>query len=237
VSLLGGRVRYSQLETGHRTGIEPVLLAAAIAAEPGARVLEAGTGAGAGLLCLAARVPGIEGVGVEREPDLAALARQNAAANGFGSLDFVQADLEFWRPEAPFDHAFANPPWHEAAATASPDALRDAAKRAGHGLLALWTARLAAALRHRGTLTLVLPTARLPEALAACAQAGCGSPMVLPLWPRQGIPAKLLLLRAIRGGRGPCRIHPGLVLHETVGGFTAAADAVLRQGAAIDWPG
>ena len=63
--LLGGRVRYAQPRVGYRTGIEPVLLAAAVAARAGERVLEAGCGAGAGLLCLAARVPGITGLGVE----------------------------------------------------------------------------------------------------------------------------------------------------------------------------
>ena len=54
-TLLGGRVRYAQPARGYRTGIEPVLLAAAVPAVPGQAVLEAGTGAGAALLCLAAR--------------------------------------------------------------------------------------------------------------------------------------------------------------------------------------
>ena len=58
--LLDGRVRYAQPASGsdgYRTGIEPVLLAASIPAQAGQRVLEAGVGAGAGLICLAARVP------------------------------------------------------------------------------------------------------------------------------------------------------------------------------------
>ena len=47
--LLGGRVRYAQPRSGFRSGIEPVLLAAAVPARPGERVLEAGSGAGAAL--------------------------------------------------------------------------------------------------------------------------------------------------------------------------------------------
>ncbi|HLB98700.1 MAG TPA: SAM-dependent methyltransferase, partial [Acetobacteraceae bacterium] len=54
--LLGGRVRYAQPREGFRSGIEPVMLAAAVPARTGERVLEAGSGAGAALLCLAARV-------------------------------------------------------------------------------------------------------------------------------------------------------------------------------------
>ncbi|HJS85951.1 MAG TPA: SAM-dependent methyltransferase, partial [Acetobacteraceae bacterium] len=55
-TLLGGRVRYAQPAEGFRSGIEPVLLAAAVPARPGECVLEGGSGAGAGLLCLAARI-------------------------------------------------------------------------------------------------------------------------------------------------------------------------------------
>jgi tRNA1Val (adenine37-N6)-methyltransferase len=45
--LLGGRIRYRQPDTGFRSGLEPVLLAASVPARPGEHVLEAGTGAGA----------------------------------------------------------------------------------------------------------------------------------------------------------------------------------------------
>jgi tRNA1(Val) A37 N6-methylase TrmN6 len=233
-TLLGGRVAYAQPETGHRTGIEPVLLAASLPARAGERVLEGGSGSGAGLLCLAARVPGITGLGLERDPALAALALRNAAANGFAGLGFLAADLAAWRPEARFDHAMANPPWH-GAGTASPDAGREGAKRAGLGLFAAWAAALARPLRHRGTLTFIVAAAALPGCMAGFAMAGCGSIALFPLWPRAGLAARLALLRGVKGGRGPCRMLPGLVLHEAGGGFTAEAQQVLRGGAPIAW--
>src|ERR1700735_5572240 len=91
--LLGGRVRYAQPRTGFRSGIDPVLLAAAVPARPGERVLEAGSGAGAASLCLAARVAGISGLGVERDPALVEIAARNAAANGWHELAFLAADF------------------------------------------------------------------------------------------------------------------------------------------------
>lgn len=236
-TLLGGRVRHDQLADGHRTGIEPVLLAASIPAEAGDRVLEGGTGSGAGLLCLAARVGGIGGVGIERDTALAALARANIAANGFAALTVFEADLAEARPDGVFDHAFANPPWHHPSGTRSPDARQDAARRGASGLFALWAARLAAGLRHRGTLTLAIAAGTLPEALAALAACGCGSPVVLPLWPRAGRAARLLLLRGTRGGRGPCVLLPGLVLHRAEGGYTTEAEAILRDAAALPFGG
>jgi len=231
-TLLAGRVRHAQAAAGHRTGIEPVLLAASIPARAGERVLEGGTGSGAALLCLAARVPGIEGVGVERDAVTADIARTNVADNGF-ALSVVTDDLAVVALDGAFDHAFANPPWHDPAGTASPDPAKEAAKRADTGLFALWARRLAAPLRHRGTLTFVVAVAEMPSCLAAFAAAGCGSLAVLPLWPRAGVAAKLSILRGIKGGRGAFRLLPGLVLHEESGAFTARTEAILRDGAAL----
>lgn len=233
-TLLGGRVHHAQPVAGHRTGLEPVLLAASLPARAGDAVLECGTGSGAGLLCLAARVAGIGGLGIERDPAQAALARQNIAANGFADLTIEVADLATWTSPARFDHAFANPPWHDAAGTASPDAAREAAKRADPGLFALWAARMAVCLRPRGTLTMVVGSAHLPACLAAIGGAGCGSLSIFPFWPKPGRAARLVLLRGIRGGRGPARLLPGLVLHAPCGGFTDAAQAVLRDGALLE---
>jgi tRNA1(Val) A37 N6-methylase TrmN6 len=234
-SLLGGRVRHDQFRAGHRTGLEPVLLAASVPARPGERVLEGGTGSGAALLCLAARIAGVHGVGIERDAALAELARRNIAENGFDGLSVLTGDLVTLRPEGAFDHAFANPPWYDAQATPSPDPARELARRAAPGLLALWAASLARALRPRGTLSLIVNAANLPEALAALESAGCGSLELLALWPKPLTPAKILLLRGVKGGQGPCRLHAGLTLHEPDGGYTAAASAILRQGAALSF--
>ena len=232
-SLLGGTVRHAQPRHGFRSGIEPVLLAASIQARPGERVLEGGSGAGAALLCLAARVPGLRGTGVEQDPGLVALARRNAAANGRPELDFVAGDVATLSGLGRFDHAFANPPYHLAAGTPSPDASRQAAKRGGTLLLSEWAGALAGCLRPRGTLTFILAAASLPACLAAFAAAGCRPAALLPLWPKPERAAKLLLLRGVRGGGTPLRILPGLVLHGQDGGFTPAAEAILRDGQAL----
>jgi len=227
-TLLGGLVRYDQPKEGYRTGIEPVLLAASVPAREGESVLEAGCGAGAGLLCLGWRVAGIIGLGLERDPAMAALAARNFTANGLAALRAEIADVGDWRAEAMFDHAFANPPWFSPADTVSPVAARQAAKSAHDGLLDTWVSSLARALRPRGTLSLILPVAALPEAIAAFTAAKCGDLTLMPLWPREGTPAKMLILQGKRLGRGAMRLLPGLVLHDAVG-FTQEADRVLRR--------
>ncbi len=234
-TLLDGRVHYEQPEAGHRTGIEPVLLAAAVAARPGARVLEGGSGAGAALLCLAHRVPGLVGLGLEREAALAQLAQANATANGFAGLRFLAADLLTTRPAETFDHAMANPPWHAPAGTASPDSVREGARRAAPGLFADWARALAAPLRHKGTLTLIVAAGQMTACLEAMRQAGCGGLTILPLWPKQGRAAKLVLLRGTKGTRSPSQMLPGLTIHEPDGTYTPTALAILRHGEAVKW--
>lgn len=223
-------MRLAQPRTGFRAAIDPVLLAAFVPARPGERVLEAGCGSGAAFLCLAARVPALAIEAVERDPALAALAERNAAANG-AHARVLTADVRAM-PELPCcDHAFANPPYWTGGSASPLPARRDAARESAP--LATWIEALAHRLRHRGTLSLILPAARLAEAASALRAAGCGALTLLPLWPRAGHPAKRLLLRAQRGGRGPDTLLPGLVLHEADGRFTAAAEAVLRDAAPL----
>ena len=134
--LLGGRVRYRQPATGFRTGIEPVLLAASVASRPGDHILEAGTGAGAALLCLSARIPGIQAVGVEVEEATACLAAANAEANGLTNIRIITGRIETITFQHAFDHAIANPPYHGSGGSVSPVAAREIAKRGSTTLMA-----------------------------------------------------------------------------------------------------
>ncbi len=231
--LLGGRVIYRQPKVGFRSGLEPVLLAASVAARPGDEVLEAGTGAGAALLCLSARIPGVRVTGVEVDAAMAELASANAHANGFADMTIIHERIETAALRAGFDHAIANPPYHGPHGTASPIGARETAKRGSDTLLSTWIARLSGALRDRGDLTLIVPSGSVPACLAAMAQSRCPCTSLFLLWPRQGRAAKLVLLRGIRNGRTPMRLMPGLVLHDPDGSFTEAAMSILGHGSEL----
>ena len=239
-TLLGGRVRYAQPRDGYRTGIEPVLLAASVPARAGQLVIEAGVGAGAGLMCLAARVAGVEGIGVEIDPAMADLARANIAANGLAGLTIVTGEVtEVAMPVA--DHVMANPPWHDPRSTASPIGLRRVAKQeSGQGIEA-WVAALGAALRDGGSMTMIVPPALEDRWAAACATAGLSGMERHTLLPKVGRAAKLVLVRAVRGDRAssahPDPVPAETVLHQESGAYTPGIDAVLRDGAALPYGG
>ena len=69
-------MKVAQPETGFRSGLDAVMLAAAVPARAGQTALELGAGAGTASLCLAARVPGVTITGVEIDQRLAALAQR-----------------------------------------------------------------------------------------------------------------------------------------------------------------
>ena len=86
-----------------------MLLAASVPARAGQSVLDLGCGVGAAALCLGARVPGLELIGVERQADYAALA----ARNGLTVVQADLADLPRDLRNRSFDHVLANPPYFD----------------------------------------------------------------------------------------------------------------------------
>ena len=236
-ALLGGRVRLRQPAKGYRAGMDAALLAAAVAARPGERVIEAGCGAGAVLMQIAARRPGVRLVGLERDAAMAALARENAALNA-AEAEVVEGEVAAgFRALGlqPFDHAASNPPFFD-----DPGALRAPAEgkrgawMADDGLQA-WTRFLLKAVREGGTITVIHRADRLADLLAGLG-ATAGSFAVRPVHPFADEPAKRVLVRAVKTGRAPLRLLPPLVLHDRGGGkHTAEAEAVLRGEAGLEW--
>jgi tRNA1(Val) A37 N6-methylase TrmN6 len=242
--LLGGKVRLLQPARGYRAGMDAALLAAAIDAQPGERVLEAGCGAGAVLFQAAARAPDARFVGVERDLDALALAEKNVVLNAAqdrvsvraGDVGRGFAGQGFLRPnEPPFDVAVANPPFFD-----DPDALRAPApeKRAAwiaDAGLDAWTRFLLKAVREGGRVVMIHRAERLADLLALLGSTG-GSFQIRPVHPFADAPAKRVLVRATKTGRAPLMILPPLILHDRDGGkHTAQADAIFRGEAALEW--
>jgi len=233
---LGGRIAAHQPTRGFRAGLDAVMLAAAIPVVAGEEVLELGSGAGVASLCLAARVQSATVEGLEIAPDLVELANANAAANGMdGRVTFFAGDA-LGPPEEvrhPYDHVLCNPPFHSGEGEVSPDVARARAMR-DVGQLEDW---LCAGLRRTtggGTFTVILRADRVREALLALPTHGVS---IFPLWPRAGVPAKRVILQATNGSMAPIALLHGLVLHDAHGKYTPEADAVLREGAALNLQG
>lgn len=237
--LLDGRLTLLQAARGYRAGLDAALLAAACDAAPGARVVEAGCGPGAALLAAAVRRTQASFVGLERDPQALALAQANIVRNHLPDrVEAREADVTqpFGRLGlAPFDAAFANPPFFDdPAALRAPDPAKRQAWMADGGLAA-WTGFLLKAVREGGAITIVHRADRLADILALLAPKA-GSFQIRPVHPHVDAPAKRVLVRALKTGKAPLRLLPPLVLHPREGAkHTDQAEAILRGEAGLDW--
>jgi len=231
-TLLGGRVRLRQPRRGYRVAVDAVLLAAATAAGPDDRVLDLGAGVGAVGLCLGVRVPGCRVVCLELQPAFAALALQNAEANGMADrIETVVHDIAQPLPDGlgPFDYIATNPPYLSAAvADPSPDRAKALATVESSADLARWLDVATGALKPIGTLTMIHRSDRLDEIVARLVALGWGEIAVKRLPP-----AARVLLRARRGAGLHLHDSPPLVLHRPDGGYTDEAEAILRHAASL----
>lgn len=241
-AFLGGALHLWQPCRGYRAGVDPVLLAASVAAMPGQAVLDLGCGAGAAALCLGTRVPGLRLAGLERYEDYAALARRNGveAGQNFEVITGDLADMPGSLKSRTFDHVIANPPYFDRGrGTAAPDPAREAAL--GEGVpLHVWITAGAKRLAPGGYLHMILKADRMGAALTAL-ESVLGNLEVLPLAPRAGRQAALVILRARKDGRTPLRLHAPVILHEGEAHpgdrdhYSTRISAVLRACAPLEF--
>jgi tRNA1(Val) A37 N6-methylase TrmN6 len=236
-AVLGGRLRLRQKRKGHRVGHDAILLAAATEARAGDRVVELGAGVGAAGLALAVRVPDVEVIMVEIEPELTALALDNIGRNGLSqrvravTLDVTGPADQFAGhgiPPGTADHVLMNPPFHDPARqNVSPDPDRRLAHAATEGALTAWIDAASSLLHSAGSLTLIWRADGLADVLAALG-GRFGGVAMLPVHGRAGQPAIRVLVSARKGSRAPLVLLPGLVLNYEDGKPTVEAEAILR---------
>ena len=238
-AFLAGRLLLRQPRRGHRAGHDAILLAAAVRARVGARVVEFGAGAGAAGLVLAWRVRGIDLTLIDINPVLVDLAQANAAANNIVARAVV---LDLGAPPAQFaeaglppdcaDHVLMNPPFHAAQRhRASPDAARRTAHLDEGEVLDAWVGAARRVLKSGGTLTLIWRADELDRVLAALRR-GFGGIEIVPVYPKPEGAAIRILVRAVKGSRAPLHLCAGLVLNDVAGNASDEARSIL-EGAAL----
>lgn len=233
-TLLDGRVQLLQPRSGYRVAVDPVLLAAAVSAQPGARILDAGCGTGAALFCLLSRLTDVRGVGLDQDPEAVQYAQQNVDLNELtGRAEIVAGDLA--QPPAVcashFDVVISNPPFFEAGTV--PPHPRNASAHTLSGLsLKAWINACLKLLKPSGAFALIHRAERVSDIIQALQ--GCGATRIIPLWPKANQPATRVIVTTQKGRKSPTTLHPGVVLHSLDGHYTDAANAILRDGLAFE---
>jgi tRNA1(Val) A37 N6-methylase TrmN6 len=236
---LGGELQVLQPRRGYRAGLEAVFLAAAVPASSGDTALEAGCGVGVASLCLVKRVEGARITGVELEPSLVDLARENAQRNGLGeTAQFRVCDIRGGTDGTSVGqnsraHVFANPPFFTAdSARRSDDALKNRAHICERRDLDAWVRFLVSVAEPGGSVTLIYRAEGLGDLLHLLNRR-VGQCRILPLYPRASQPASRVIIQGQKGSKAPASLLRGVVLHDDGDGYTPEAQNVLRHGEAL----
>lgn len=242
--VLGGTLLLRQPASGHRAGHDAILLAAATSARPGQRVVDFGAGVGTAGLSVAKRVAGVSLALIEINPHFADLARHNTEANGLAAdvitLDLAGSAETFSAAGLPPDSAdviLMNPPFNDPARhRASPDKTREVAHVATDNTLASWIHAARRVLRSSGVLTMIWRADGIADVLNALDR-GFGSLALMPVHGDASAPAIRILVRAVKGGRAPAAIHPGIALRDAKGAPDAHIQQILAGQAVLPWAG
>lgn len=227
-------------KSGHRAGIDAMLVAASVPDGFAGVVADFGAGAGAAGMAVAARCAAAQVALVENDKMMADFARlsarheQNAAFSG--RLRIVEADVSLTGKaraaaglaDRAFDFVIMNPPFNSARDRATPDRLKAAAHVMEDGMFEDWLRSAAAVLKPSGVMALIARPQSLDEIVPACA-GRFGALQILPVLPRPDEAAIRIIVRALKGSRGALALLPPLVLHGHEGnGYLPEAEATIN---------
>jgi tRNA1Val (adenine37-N6)-methyltransferase len=225
-SLRPFKLTIRQPQSGYRFSLDPLLLCDFVAVRPGDRVADLGTGCGVMPLVLARREPTVACVGVEFQPDMAALARENASANGFAdritieTADILQHKSLF--PNSSFDLVLSNPPYRTpGSGKVSPRAGRDLARHESTAGLADFLAAAKYLVKPSGRIGMIYHPERLAEFVAAAVALKLAPTRLRMVHGTIGAAARMFLVELVKGRRGTLQILPPLVVYNEDGSYTA----------------
>ncbi len=225
---------------GHRSGVDAMILAAAVPADFDGEIADFGAGAGAAGMAVSARCAKARVTLVENDPVMADFARRTIAHESnaaFSSrLSLIESDLSLSGKarvnsglcDRSFDHVVMNPPFNSPRDRATPDARKASAHVMAEGMFQAWLRTAAAVLRPGGNVAIIARPASLNEILTVL-EGRFGGVRILPVLPRPCEPAIRILVTGAKGSRAGLSLKPPLVLHGEAGnGFSARAEAVIN---------
>jgi tRNA1(Val) A37 N6-methylase TrmN6 len=216
-------------EGGHRSGIDAMLLAAAVPhsvgqPETGCLGADLGAGAGAAGFAVMSRFAGVHLTLFEQDPLMIECARQSLAlphnADFARRTAIIEADVTLRGAarqaaglgDNHFDFAIFNPPYNDPADRKTPDMLKAKAHVMGATLFEDWVRTAAAIVKPGGTMVMIARPQSLDVILQAIGKR-FGALEIIPVQPNAESAAIRLIVRGQKGSRAKLRLLPAHVLH------------------------
>jgi tRNA1Val (adenine37-N6)-methyltransferase len=232
-SILNGALTLVQPRNGYRFSIDSILLGRFVRVRKRDRVLELGAGCGVISVMIAALWLPREVVAVEIQPDLAAIAKRNAALNQLDSIRVISADLRARRIEglapASFDVIVANPPYRAlGSGRRSPNPGRRVAREERAATLADFVAAAKRFAANGAKVAFVFDASRSAELLRCLAAHSLEPKRIRFVHPRVDAPAATILVEARKDGGIEVAIEPPLMLYDRPGVYSDEARELMQ---------
>jgi len=230
-TLFGGRLEIRQNKKGYRFSIDALLLARFAEPRLTDRVIDLGTGCGVIPLILVFRRKAEAVVGVEVQPSLAALARQNVSLNQLAAqIEIREEDFRNLPGKGGvFDCALCNPPYRRAGSgRVNPQEEKALAR---HEINATLEDVLRAAhhlLKNKGRFYSIYPATRTADLFQGLRRFHLEPKRVQFVHSRDREEARLVLVEALKEGKTQVKILPPFVLYDSAGRYTLQAEEVFR---------
>ena len=229
-TFFNGRLTVYQAAEGYRFSIDAVLLAAIPTPKSGETVVDIGTGCGIIPILLAYRYPNIQVVGLELQPELAAIAEKNVAANGLQHrIAIINTDARSFAQDrlgGPVEWVVSNPPYRSAdSGRINPNCQRALARHEIHLTLKELLSATRRILKTGGRFATIYPVDRTVDLFYEMRAAGIEPKWMQSIHSRAGEKAKLVLVQGSMQGKPGMKVAPPLIVYQENGDYT---DAVSR---------
>lgn len=218
-ALLYGEIKLAQRKKGYRFSLDAILLADFVQTKAADRIIELGTGGGVIPLWLSRRKEFSSIVGVEIQPELVELARQNVSLNReeerIQILEYDLRELPRMMEKENYEVVICNPPYRKAASgRLNPNRERAIAR---HEILCTLedVVRVTSHLLHpKGRFFTICLAERYPELLERLLRWKLSPIRVRFVHPRPGERASHFLLEAKRDSRKGFVVLPPLFVYQ-----------------------
>lgn len=232
--------------TGHRSGLDALLIAAALPTDAKGVVVDLGSGSGVAGMAAACANEDLTAILVEKNKLMVGLAKQTLELDKNQELaprlKILEADimLSGLARESQglttrlADFVIMNPPYNHEGQRPSPDKNKAEAHVMGVSGLDSWMRTAAAILKPGGTMIMIYRTEKLGEVIAS-STGRFGNVSIIPVHSRENEVAKRLIFKMKKGSRGPLKVLPCLIVHDAEGGPTNEANKLLNGEARLNF--